>query len=90
MNEVGAGISKLIESGILGVLLVLAGAAIVYLYRAKETESKGRLQDQKEVTTKIVAPIEAIQRLLESQIEQTKKDKDDILDAVDNPKPRRR
>jgi len=42
-------IQKLLETGLLGVLLVISLGAIFYLYKEVKTERDARLKDMKEV-----------------------------------------
>lgn len=42
-------INRILETGLLGALLVLTGICIIYLYKELRIERNARLQDMKEV-----------------------------------------
>jgi len=82
-------ISTIIDSGVLGALVILFGGVIVYQNREIRKISDGRLQDSKDVTSKIIEPLEAIKKIIQEQGEDRKKENRDVIDAVDNSKLRR-
>lgn len=90
MESISTSVIKLVESGLLGTLLVIAGAIIIALYRDNTKQRDARLEDQKKITSLIVEPLESIKKLVTQEGENRTKDKDEIIDAIDNPKLRRR
>lgn len=59
-------LTRLIESGIIGALLVLAIIAIVFLYRENQKIREARLQDLKDVWAKDMEMRKEIKYLLDN------------------------
>ena len=77
-----------IDSGVLGALVVIFGGVIAYMYRENRKLSDARLADSKEVTTKVIEPLEAIKKLIQEQGDERKKENRDVINTVDNSKSR--
>jgi chromosome condensin MukBEF MukE localization factor len=72
-----------LNSGILGAIIVILGAVIVYLYRSREKIQDERLQEAKEVRQQIAEPLSQLSGLV-------KQSNDEILDAIyDSKRPKR-
>ena len=82
-------ITTIIDSGVLGALVILFGGVIVYQNREIRKLSDGRLQDSKDVTSNLIEPMEAIKRAIQEQGEDRKKENREVINAVDNSKLRR-
>lgn len=61
---------------ILGGIIVVLGAAVLYLFKARDKERDARLEESKEVTSLIVKPLQDLTQLITDS-------NNDVLDAID-------
>lgn len=83
MESVGNAAETFLNSGILGAIIVVLGAVVVYLYKSREKIQEDRLNEAKQVRDTIAEPLSKLSTLI-------KESNDDILDAIYEKQPRKR
>lgn len=58
--SIDGAVSEIVQSGVLGALLILSIVAIVYLYKDNKSIQKDRISDLKEVRNLLIEPLDNI------------------------------
>lgn len=74
MEETQA-IGKLLETGVLGAIVVILGVVVIYLYKENSKIRDDRLTDVKEFLSKDIAFREEIKSLIQNILELIKEEK---------------